>query len=67
MADDSSHNNHVRQKWLSRHVGGDKDSATNNALTRSCQYKRGRHIRQVYQDQDDASSSNRDGKNKKPR
>ncbi|CAK7200914.1 hypothetical protein SEUCBS139899_003614 [Sporothrix eucalyptigena] len=64
VADDSIHNNRVRAQWLGQH-GGPSDTEKDNALTRSCQHNRVRHIRQVYQEQgDDSTNGGEDAKSR---
>ncbi|CAK7226452.1 hypothetical protein SCUCBS95973_006204 [Sporothrix curviconia] len=63
VADDSIHNNRVRVQWLSQNAssssGAGTDTDTDNALTRSCQHNRVRHIRQVVQEDDRKDATSR--------
>lgn len=59
VADDSIYNTRVRQQWLGKH-GSASDTETDNALTRSCQHSRGRHIRQVVHEEDEPGRANKD-------
>ncbi|KIH94060.1 hypothetical protein SPBR_05652 [Sporothrix brasiliensis 5110] len=52
VADDSMHNTRVRQRWLITN-GSATDVDTDNGLTRSCQHNRGRHIRQIVDEEDE--------------
>ncbi|KAL1892344.1 hypothetical protein Sste5346_007082 [Sporothrix stenoceras] len=59
VADDSMHNTRVRKQWLSTHEST-SDTDTDNALIRSCQHNRGRHIRQVVHEEDEPGRANKD-------